>query len=92
MTDRIVVNQPPSQCKTISPTRNISFRIVVDTTAFTAALEKAGRQFAEFANRVLANPIARAAFERSRKQPSPIRGGHGAAYRARSRRRTRSHR
>lgn len=66
--------------------------IKVDTTAFNAALEKAGRAFAEFAARVLANPDARAAFERAQKQPLPIAGGHGPAYRARARRRTRSHR
>lgn len=70
----------------------VRIRLAVDTTALNAALEKAGRQFAEFARAVLANPVARAAFERAQKQPAPIRGGHGPAYRARARRRTRRNR
>lgn len=66
----------------------MSLTIAADARRFEEGMTK----FREFLAQVLANPIARAAFERAQKQPSPIRGGHGPAYRARARRRTRSHR
>lgn len=56
------------------------------------ALQKLARQWAAFVERVLSDPVARAAFERARKQPLPIRGGRGAEYRRRTRSRTRSRR
>lgn len=67
-------------------------QIAANTSGFTAAMEYAQTSFERFKAQILANPIARAAFERAQKQPLPVAGGRGTAYRARSRRRTRSHR
>lgn len=69
----------------------MSLAIAADARSLEKGMAKAGEQFREFLSQVLANPIARAAFERAQKQPPPILGGHGPAYRARARRRTRSH-
>ena len=75
-----------------SRSARMSLAIVADARSFERGMAKAGEQFREFLRQVLANPIARAAFERAQKQPPPIMGGHGPAYRARARRRTRSNR
>ena len=43
-------------------------------------------EFQRFLDRVLADPVARAAFERAQKRPSPLRiDGHEYRRRARSR-------
>lgn len=66
--------------------------INVSAEQAVAALSRVARQFDEFLEKVLANPLARAAFERAQKQPVPLRGGHGAEYHRRTRTRTRSRR
>lgn len=61
----------------------VSFKI--DTDGLDAAIREAGRVLAE-----LCGVLKQA--EHAKHQPPPIPGGRGAAYRARARRRTRSHR
>lgn len=57
----------------------------VDTTGFAAAIAEARRAMASFVRSMRLST-------RIPHQPPPIAGGRGPAYRARARRRTRSHR
>lgn len=73
-------------------TDHLTLTIVVDARPAQEALARLATQWAQFMERVLADPVARAAFERAQKQPLPIRGNRGFEYRRRTRTRTRSRR